>query len=102
MKQVVRALTVVIAAVGISAAIAAVMLDGPVRTALGATAVVLLFTLIHCAISDWLERPRDQLIDIDAPPPETPLPESPVTQVYDPPSSRDASPGRMDEGSRRA
>jgi hypothetical protein len=98
MKQVVRAFTLVATVVGIGAGIGAGLFDGPVRTVLGAIALVLLFTVVYCAASEWLERRGGKFVDIDAPPPETPLPESPVTEIYDPPSSRSASPKRTIEG----
>ena len=62
----------------------AVVLNGSARTALGAAAFVFLITAAHCAGSMGLGPRKPPPVDIEAPPPVTPLPQSPVTEIYDP------------------
>jgi hypothetical protein len=80
-----RALVLVVAAAGVVAACLAVVLGGSCRIALAAAALVLLVTAAYCAGAVWFETREYPPLDIEAPPPMAPLPQSPVTEIYDPP-----------------
>ena len=84
MKDVAKALILVIAIASIGSAAAAILLEGAGRIVFGAAAVVFLFTAVYSAAEMWFETRKGKPLDIEAPPPITPLPESPVTEIYDP------------------
>jgi len=80
-----RRLVVVLSAVGFLCGIVALIAEGGNRTGFGAAALVLLITASYCVFAPWFESPADDICDMDEPPPAVPLPQSPVTQIYDPP-----------------
>jgi hypothetical protein len=77
-------LTLVMVAACIVATGFAVVLEGAARTALWAAAFVFLITAAYCAGIVWLETREFPPIDIEQLPPVTPLPQSPVSEIYDP------------------
>jgi hypothetical protein len=89
-----RLLIFLVAGAGVVAALIAAALDGPARTAFGAAAFVLLVTAAYCAGVVWLETRAFPSMDIEEQAPITPPPQSPVTEVYDPPLRSNSSLGR--------
>lgn len=80
-----RMLVLVLSVVGVLCGIVTLVAEGHVRTGFGAATLVLLITAAYCAFAAWFESLDGANSDIDAPPPAVALPQSPVTQIYDPP-----------------
>jgi hypothetical protein len=77
----------------------AVALGDSARIGFGAAALVFLVTAAYAAGTVWLETREFPPLDIEAPPPTLPpLPQSPVTEIYDPPSPPNNRLQRTGEG----
>jgi hypothetical protein len=77
-------LTLLAAVAGIASGIVAIVLDGAPRASFAAASIVCLATMAYCAATVWLETSHNPPIDLEAPLPEPPVPQSQVTLVYDP------------------
>lgn len=77
-------LTSLAAVAGIVQGIAAIALGGASRAPLAAASLVCLMTAAYCLATVLLETSDNMPIDLDAPPPEPPVPQSPVALIYDP------------------
>ena len=82
---------------GFLCGIVALVAEGEARTGFGAASLVLLLTAVFCVSAAWFESPSGEATDIDAPPPVVSLPQSPVTQIYDPPVPPGNSPEQTRE-----
>jgi len=76
------------------AGVFAFVLDGSARSAFGAVALVLVATAVYCVAELWSETRAYPPVEFEESPVVTPLPQSSVTQVYNPPSPPDAFPER--------
>jgi hypothetical protein len=77
-------LTALAAVAGIVFAIAAIAFEGAPWAPLVAASLVCLVTAVYCLATVLLETSDDPPIDLEAPPPEPPVPQSPVALIYDP------------------
>jgi hypothetical protein len=71
---------------------------GTVRTGFGAAAVVFLLVAGYCASAAWYEEPPGLISDIHESAQPVMLPQSPVTEIYDPPVPPNTSLERTREG----
>jgi len=69
---------------GIALGVAAAILDGALRAPLAAASIVCAVTAAFCVATVLLETSDSPPIDLEAPPAELPIPESPVALVHDP------------------
>jgi hypothetical protein len=93
-----RKLVLILAVIGLLCGVVALIAGAQVRTGFAAAALIVLLTAVYCASAAWFEAPTNEISDIDAPPPHVPLPQSPVTQIYDPPVPPNKSLERTREG----
>ena len=77
-------LTLFAALDGVACVAVTIFAHGDARVAWGAASVVLLTTAAYCALATLAETRDPPPLDIEAPPPATPLPQSPVTLVHNP------------------
>jgi hypothetical protein len=77
-------LTALAAVAGIVLGIAAIAFEGASRASLAAASLVCLVTAAYCLATVLLETSDNPPIDLEAPPPEPPVPQSPVALIYDP------------------
>jgi hypothetical protein len=79
-----RKLVLVLAVLGLLCAAVALFVGGALRSGFGGAAVVLLLTAGYCAVMAWYQEPPGFVTDIHEPAPPVALPQSPVTEIYDP------------------
>lgn len=84
-------LTSLAAVAGIVLGIAAIAFEGPSRAPLAAASLVCFITAAYCLATVLLETSDNPPIDFEAPPPEPPVPQSPVALIYDPETRDKAS-----------
>src|SRR5215470_10885423 len=77
-------LTLVAGLAGIALGVAAAIVDGSLRASLAAASIVCAITAALCLATVLLEASNSPPIDIEAPPTEPPVPQSPVVLVHDP------------------
>jgi hypothetical protein len=94
----VRWLVATLALAAVACALIAVIAGGSGRALFGGAALVLAVAAIWSGIEMATFKPSDPQFDLEGPPPATALPQSPVTQTYDPAVSPDTSLGRTREG----
>jgi len=68
---------------GIAFGVAAAIVDGTLRAPLAAASIVCAVTAALCVATVCFEATNSPPIDIEAPPNEPPMPESPVALVHD-------------------
>lgn len=77
-------LTSLVTVAGIVLGIAAIVSEGTPRASFAAASVVCLATAVYCMATVWLETSDNAPIDFEAPPPEPPVPLSPIALIHDP------------------
>jgi hypothetical protein len=80
----VRWLVVTLVAVSASCAVVALLAGGDARAVFGAVALVFAIAAIWSAVEVITSGRDEPRFDMEAPPEVTPLPQSPVSQTYDP------------------
>jgi hypothetical protein len=80
----VRWLVVSLALAALSCALIAILTDDDARAVFGGMALVFALAAIWSGIEIATAAPSEPSFDLEAPPPATPLPQSPVTQTYEP------------------
>ena len=76
-------LTLVAGLAGIALGVAAVIVDGSLRAPLAAASIVCVVTAAFCVVTVLFDASNSPPVDLEAPPPELPIPESPVALVHD-------------------